>query len=99
VSRTGQRWPDEDLAPCGTSAGAKRHYRRGERPCEECRTAANRERLAPGALRVMEPDRREVRNHLPLIAPYRWRARRYPLAEQALARAEAEHGRPASEAT
>lgn len=28
-------------APCGTEAGAKAHYRRGETPCIGCREAAN----------------------------------------------------------
>lgn len=36
---------------------------------------------------------RPVRNGLPAV-PYRWRARRYPLAVRALGRAEAVHGRP-----
>lgn len=28
-------------AGCGTEAGAKAHYRRGEQPCRACRDAAN----------------------------------------------------------
>lgn len=30
---------DRDLKPCGTSAAARRHRRRGEPVCDECRTA------------------------------------------------------------
>lgn len=30
-----------DLMECGTAAGAQRHYRRGEKPCEACRVAHN----------------------------------------------------------
>ena len=33
-----------DLAPCGTSAAYHRHYDRGEKPCDVCRDAKNRER-------------------------------------------------------
>lgn len=33
-----------DLAPCGTVAAARRHYRRGEPLCQACRGAANRAR-------------------------------------------------------
>lgn len=36
------------LAPCGTTAAAKRHRRRGEAPCPECRAA---ERAASKAAR------------------------------------------------
>lgn len=37
-----------NLAPCGTTAAAKRHRRRGEAPCPECRAA---ERAASKAAR------------------------------------------------
>jgi hypothetical protein len=36
----------------------------------------------------------ERRNGVPAVRPYQWRARRYPFAEMALARAEAEYGTP-----
>lgn len=35
---TGPR-PDWQLRPHGTPAAYRRHYRRGERPCEACRRA------------------------------------------------------------
>ena len=38
-------------APCGTEAGAKRHWRDGEQPCEACRKAANRRRYERDANR------------------------------------------------
>lgn len=31
-----------DLAKHGTEAGARAHWRRGEKPCEACRLAHNR---------------------------------------------------------
>ncbi len=41
---------------CGTGAGAKLHSRRGERACEECRLARNRERRDFAArARVVRP--------------------------------------------
>jgi hypothetical protein len=36
---------------CGTPAGARRHYRDEEKPCEACRPAANRDAAAHGAER------------------------------------------------
>jgi hypothetical protein len=47
----GFRHPDWQLRPHGTAAAARRHYRRGERPCESCRqyearrNAGRRERV------------------------------------------------------
>lgn len=31
------KWEPEDLQPCGTGAALRRHYRRGEPPCGDCR--------------------------------------------------------------
>jgi hypothetical protein len=36
----GMRW--RRVKPCGTEAAYKRHWRRGEVPCEPCRRAAVR---------------------------------------------------------
>ena len=38
--------PRGDLEPCGTLAAYRRHSRRGEKPCEACRIAANRDKAA-----------------------------------------------------
>ena len=38
--------PRQPPKPCGTSAGAKRHYKNGEPPCTDCREARNAERRA-----------------------------------------------------
>lgn len=54
--------------------------------------------LSRGGYRGPRPVYTETRNGLPELAFYTWRARRYPAAEQALARAEAIHGKPANEA-
>ena len=101
ASRIGQRWPDDNLVPCGTPAAARRHQRRGEPVCFACLEAARLDKaLRTGVTRTIQrPDPRPVRNNLPDTPGYQWRARRYPWAEQILARAEAEHGRPANEAT
>nr|DAX56825.1 MAG TPA: hypothetical protein [Caudoviricetes sp.] len=45
------------LAPCGTTAAAKRHRRRGEAPCPECRAA---ERAASKAARDRKAAERPV---------------------------------------
>ena len=34
----------EPSEPCGTLAAYRRHYRRGEPPCDACRIARNREK-------------------------------------------------------
>ena len=39
---TSRRWADIDFRPHGTTAAYKRHYRRGEQPCEACRQAQSR---------------------------------------------------------
>lgn len=46
------------LAPCGTTAAAKRHRRRGEAPCPECRAA---ERAASKAARHCKAAERPAR--------------------------------------
>ena len=43
---TSQQWRAKQpgykiVQPCGTYAGAKRHYKNGEKPCEPCRKAVN----------------------------------------------------------
>lgn len=48
--------PRPDLAPCGTPTAARRHYKRGEKPCAKCRKAdaaarAVRKRTRDRALR------------------------------------------------
>ena len=88
-------WPTR---PCGTPAAAKRHQRRGEKPCDDCRAAqraetADRKGWEAGA---KTPDTRELRNGLQIV-PYQWRARRYTWAVRVLARAEAAWGRPEDE--
>jgi hypothetical protein len=60
--------------PCGTPAGARRHYRRGEKPCAACLAAqrgdqARRRGHEAGA---QTPDPREIRNGIPW-RPYRYR--------------------------
>jgi hypothetical protein len=42
VIRSGWRWPD--VKPCGTEAACRRHYRHGEKPCEDCRRGRSRYR-------------------------------------------------------
>lgn len=89
----GARGP-EPVQPCGTYAAWQRHYRRGEKPCDAC-TDANRRRTAERfGLRAgaQSFDARPVRNGVPAIAAYSYRARTYPWAQRALARAEATWG-------
>ena len=38
--------PPGELAPCGTPTAAKRHYAKGEKPCEPCLIAANEDQAA-----------------------------------------------------
>lgn len=54
------------LAPCGTTAAAKRHRRRGEAPCPECRAA---ERAASKAARDRKAAERppEPMNGAPVV--------------------------------
>jgi hypothetical protein len=62
--------------PCGTTAGARRHYRAGEKPCPAC-LEANRQikrierGTAPAAAREF-PAQRAVRNGIPW-KPYVYR--------------------------
>lgn len=63
------------IAPCGTAAGARRHYRHGEKPCSDCATAARVQRSPNGYATGREsrvPDLREIRNGLP-FRPYVYR--------------------------
>lgn len=63
------------IAPCGTPAGARRHYRNGEKPCPDCLTAARIQRSPNGYATGREsriPDWRERRNGLPEFRPYRY---------------------------
>ncbi len=101
-----QRKDAQELAPCGTPAAARRHKRRGEpldyacRVAESYREAVRRARSkglpVPGIGAVADriPDTRAVRNGLPQPVGYVWRARTYPWAQRAIARAEAIHGQP-----
>lgn len=81
--RGGWERDEADLAPCGTAAAAKRHQRRGEPPCHACKLAAS----------YYYAVHRARKRGLPFTG-YVWRARRYPWAERAIARAEAIHGQP-----
>ena len=47
--RPGQR---HDVRPHGTEAGARRHWRAGERPCEPCRLASNAAHIYRSAVRA-----------------------------------------------
>lgn len=89
-------YPPDKLAPCGTAAGARRHYRRGEKPCPTCAQASRRDRnertgYGPGR---GDFDPRPIRNGIPEPVAYTWRGRRYPWAEAVNVRMEAVHGRP-----
>jgi hypothetical protein len=69
----GYTWPDHRLAPCGTPAAARRHWRRGEPLDEACRQAdRNRGARCRGYAfgNTQVPDRREKRNGLPEFRPY-----------------------------
>jgi hypothetical protein len=82
----------------GSPGGARAHYRRGEKPCESCRSAANlAHRGTRDPYEATVPERRgQPRNGLPIVA-YEYRARRYRWAELAIRRAEAVCGRPGDE--
>ena len=89
---TGQR-ADGLLKPCGTPAGHKRHYRRGEKPCWSCMNAElERQGKAPASAGTAD-NREPARNGLPVVL-YRWRARSYPWAQRALAASIARYGNP-----
>lgn len=84
------------LQPCGTAAAARRHWRRGEKPCDECLQAARREKADkmghdPGGQSI---SRRALRNGLPITPGYSYQARTYPWAQRVLAAAEAVYGTP-----
>jgi hypothetical protein len=89
------RRADDLLKPCGTDAAYKRHLRRGEQPCRECKAAAARRRRGGGAALARTPDYRAPRNGLP-VRPYVYGAPRQAWARRALVMAEAEHGTPDS---
>jgi hypothetical protein len=90
---TGYR-DDGLLKPCGTPAAYRRHFRRGERPCEAC-IIAESERRGYALPAGRSPDRSDpcARNGLAIVA-YHWRANTYPWAQRALAAAEAAYGTP-----
>ena len=73
---TGKR---DDLAPCGTAAAYRRHFRAGEKACQACRDA---ESLRRGHI-PREPDRRQLRNGMPAFKPYVYRGRGYDQLEEA----------------
>jgi hypothetical protein len=69
------KWPEWRLAPCGTLAAYRRHYRRGDPYCHTCRRA-NAERRGADPYSVAGgdamPDLRPVRNGIPW-RPYVYR--------------------------
>jgi hypothetical protein len=70
--------------PCGTPAACRRHYRRGEKPCDAC-LAANRRQHAERHGHLAEAqtlDLREIRNGLP-VRLYRYRGTGPYLYEEA----------------
>jgi hypothetical protein len=82
----------------GSAGGARAHYRRGEKPCESCRSAANlAHRGTRDPFEATEPERRGPGRNGLAIVPYEYRARRYRWAELAIRRAEAAYGRPGDE--
>jgi hypothetical protein len=81
------------VAPCGTAAAARRHHRRGEKPCIACALAASQYKAQrAGASGRLLIDPRPLRNGLPATPGYQYRARAYPWAERILAAAETRHG-------
>lgn len=61
-------------APHGTASGARRHYKRGEKPCEECKRANRQAKTqATGGAGAQTPEIREIRNGLPEFVPYKYR--------------------------
>jgi hypothetical protein len=74
-SRKGQRYDPDKLAPCGTPAAARRHYRHGEPPCGACLAANQNEKARQmghqgGGQSI---DRRDIRNGIPEFRPYVYR--------------------------
>ena len=85
------------LKPCGTTAAYRRHVRHGEKPCDDCRRAAvQRESERMRSLRQRVPFK--LSEGLGPIAPYRYRARKYPWAIRVLRNSEALYGKPEEEA-
>ncbi len=64
-----------ELAPCGTAAAARRHWRNGEPLDEACLQAARREKAGKqtGQAQLRSVARRETRNGLPEFRPYVYR--------------------------
>ena len=75
-------WPEWKLAPCGTPAAARRHYRRGEPLDYACLQAnANAKSDDPWVTGPnAQPDPRPVRNGIPW-KPYVYRGRGYDIYE------------------
>jgi len=76
----GSRWPESNLAPCGTESACRRHRRRGEPVDEACLHAewlARTERAGSDPWNTAKgggrPDFREIRNGLPEFKPYTYR--------------------------
>jgi hypothetical protein len=75
------------MTPCGTPAAARRHYRRGEKPCPPCAAAARTAQAVrngsdpwrPGPDET--PDYRPVRNGIP-VRLYVYRGLGYDIYEQ-----------------
>jgi hypothetical protein len=71
------KWPEWRLAPCGTAAASRRHWRHGDPPCYTCRRADAERRGGNPYNRVAGladamPDPRPVRNGIPW-RPYVYR--------------------------
>jgi hypothetical protein len=80
------------LAPHGSKAAARRHYRNGEKPCDAC-SAASRADSDPYARTTKHDPQSAGRNGLPVM-PYQYGAERPSWALQAIRRAEAVYGAP-----
>ena len=76
-------WPEDRLQPCGTLAAYRRHQRRGEPPCHDCRLANRYKNTQvtgyPSGRETRLPDYRETRNGLPPFRPYTYRGLGYDL--------------------
>ncbi len=64
-----------ELAPCGTPAAARRHWRNGEPLDDACLQASRREKADRKGFRdgAQSAARRETRNGLPEFRPYAYR--------------------------
>ena len=52
-----------DWAKCGTPANYQAHLRRGEKPCEACRKAQNRDRVDRAATQELRRKQEEYRRY------------------------------------